>query len=48
MKKLGKHRMGVSCLYIKRLGDVDLDVLETLIRRSVETVRKGEDKRATH
>ena len=46
MKKLGKHKMSVACLYIKRLADVDLDVLETLIRRSVETVRKGVDKRA--
>jgi hypothetical protein len=46
MKKLGKHKMGVACLYIKRLADVDLDVLETLIRRSVASVAKRVTKRA--
>jgi hypothetical protein len=36
MKKLGKYKTGKSCLYIKRLDDVDLDVLEELIRRSMQ------------
>ncbi len=40
MKKLGKHRTGKSCLYIKRLEDVDMDVLEELVRRSVAQVAK--------
>ncbi len=35
MAKLGKHRAGKSCLYIKRLADVDTDVLRALIERSV-------------
>lgn len=35
MAKLGKHSTGVSCLYIKKLADVDLDVLEELARRSL-------------
>lgn len=39
MARLGKHKTGKSCLYIKRLEDVDLQVLEELIRRSVEHVR---------
>jgi hypothetical protein len=30
LAKLGKHKMGKSCLYIKRLSDVDLGVLEQL------------------
>lgn len=30
--RLGKHRVGKSCLYINRLADVDLAVLEELIR----------------
>ena len=34
--KLGKHSTGKSCLYIKRLDDVDLDVLRELVRRSVD------------
>lgn len=28
---LGKHTTGKSCLYIKRLSDIDLDVLEQLL-----------------
>jgi hypothetical protein len=30
--RLGKHSMGKSCLYIKKLADVDLDVLAELIK----------------
>lgn len=37
---LGKFKTGVSCLYIKKLSDVDLDVLEKLVRLSVEHMRK--------
>lgn len=40
LKKLGKHKKSVSCLYISRLEDVDLEVLEQLIRRSVAAVKK--------
>lgn len=35
MEKLGKHKNGKSCLYIKRLSDVDADVLEELCRQSL-------------
>lgn len=35
MGKLGKHKIGKSCLYLKTLADVDLDVLRQLIQRSV-------------
>lgn len=34
MKELGPHKTGKSCLYIKRLADVDMDVLTDLITRS--------------
>ena len=40
MKKLGKYRTGKSCLYIKRLADVDEDVLEQLIDASVRQMRE--------
>jgi hypothetical protein len=40
MAKLGKYRTGKSCLYIKRLADVNEDILERLIDGSVETMRK--------
>jgi len=31
LKKLGKHKTGVGCLYINKLDDVDIKVLEKLI-----------------
>jgi hypothetical protein len=34
LSRLGKHSVGKSCLYIKRLDDVDRDVLRDLIDRS--------------
>ena len=40
MKKLGKHKHGSSCLYIKRLADIDEAVLEKLIVESVKLMRK--------
>jgi hypothetical protein len=36
MEKLGKHKTGKSCLYIKRLSDIDKDVLNELIEESVK------------
>ena len=41
MKKLGKYKTGKSCLYIKRLADVDEKVLERLIAGSVKYMRKN-------
>ncbi len=38
--RLGPHKTGKGCLYIKRLNDVDLEALRELIDRSVR-VRKG-------
>ncbi|MEL7185376.1 MAG: DUF1801 domain-containing protein [Pseudomonadota bacterium] len=40
MKKLGKYKTGRSCLYIKRLSDVDEKVLERLITKSIKHMRK--------
>ena len=45
MKKLGKYRTGKSCLYIKRLDDVDNKVLEKLIDVSVKHMRNKYDTR---
>ncbi|HEX9220715.1 MAG TPA: DUF1801 domain-containing protein [Gemmatimonadaceae bacterium] len=36
LANLGKHKAGKGCLYIKKLDDVDLSVLEELVSRSVE------------
>jgi len=35
LSKLGKHRIGKSCLYFKRLADLDYSVLEQLVTNSV-------------
>ena len=40
MEKLGKHTTGKSCLYIKKLSDVDLRVLESLIVKGVRAMEK--------
>lgn len=40
LAKLGRHKMGKSCLYIRRLSEVDLKVLEQLIADSVVEVRR--------
>jgi hypothetical protein len=38
--RLGKHRMGKSCLYFKRLADLDQTVLEQLVANSVLEVTR--------
>lgn len=39
---LGPHRRGLSCLYLRRLDDVDHAVLRRLIERSIELARPGQ------
>ena len=39
MKKLGKYSTGKSCLYVKRLSDVDMDVLKELITESLKVMK---------
>jgi hypothetical protein len=43
LERLGPHRTGRSCLYLKRLADVDLDVLRELVTRSV-TIHRGQSE----
>lgn len=40
LSRLGKHKTSVSCLYINRLSDVDLKVLEAMVRRSWQVARE--------
>lgn len=40
MEKLGKHKAGKGCIYIKRLQDVNVKVLTGLIERSVADIKK--------
>jgi len=39
LTKLGKHKKSVSCLYIKRLEEIDELVLEEIIKKSVEKLK---------
>lgn len=39
LRKLGTYSTGKSCLYLKRLDDVDLDVLAELVQASVDHLR---------
>lgn len=39
LKQLGRHKTGKSCIYIKNLSDINLDILKMLIQRSVENVK---------
>jgi hypothetical protein len=40
LARLGRHKMGKSCLYFKRLADLDAKVLEALIAGSVAEARR--------
>src|SRR3972149_6699781 len=40
LSRLGKHKMGKSCLYFKRLADLDNSVLEQLIANSVAEAKR--------
>jgi hypothetical protein len=37
---LGKHRVGRGCLYVKRLEQIDLGVLETLVRNAMVSAQE--------
>ncbi len=39
--KLGKHKATKGCLYVKRLADIDLKVLRSMIKRSIAATRKA-------
>ena len=40
MSRLGKYKTGKSCLYVKRLADIDLAVLEQLVSASVKHTKQ--------
>ena len=35
LKRLGKHKTSVSCLYINKLSDINLPVLEEIIQKAL-------------
>lgn len=40
MKKLGKYKTSISCLYVKTLNDIDIKVLKKLVAESVRYMKK--------
>ena len=42
LAKLGPHSLGKGCLYVKRLSDIDLKVLEALVKRANSSKNFGE------
>jgi len=40
LSRLGKHKLGKSCLYINKLADIDLDVLEEIVLDGVAYMRE--------
>ena len=40
LARLGRHRTGKACLYIRKLADIDLAVLEELVALSVAEVKR--------
>ena len=46
LQKLGKHKKGKVCVYIKRIDDIDVNVLETIISNSVKDVKSRYPEKA--
>ena len=40
LKALGPHKTGKSCLYLKRLNDIDIDILKSIIEDSVRYMQQ--------
>ncbi len=40
LQKIGKHKASGGCLHIKKLSDVNLEVLENLIRQNLEYLKR--------
>lgn len=46
LERLGKHKVGKSCLYIKRLDDVDTSALRELVRQSLADMNERYPEKA--
>lgn len=46
LERLGKHTVGKSCLYIKRLDDVDISALRELVRQSLDDMKERYPEKA--
>jgi hypothetical protein len=40
LARLGRHKMGKACLYVRKLADIDVSILEKLVAGSVAAIRR--------
>jgi ethanolamine utilization protein EutQ (cupin superfamily) len=40
LAKLGKHKTGKACIYVKKLSDVDTEILKSMAQESVNYLQK--------
>lgn len=40
LEKMGKHKTGASCVYVNKLADIDLNVLEEIIRECLDAMNR--------
>lgn len=40
LSKFGKHKAGKGCIYIKKIADIDIEILKKMISYSVENLNK--------
>ncbi|MCK6561010.1 DUF1801 domain-containing protein [candidate division KSB1 bacterium] len=40
LARLGKHRMGKACLYFRRLSEIDISILEKLVKNSLAEIKR--------
>ena len=43
MAQLGKYKLGKCCLYVKKLDDIDMNILEKLIKHSATTLTQSKE-----
>lgn len=41
LRRLGKHKIGKSCLYVNKLADIDMDVLEEIVHHGIDYLQKN-------
>ena len=41
--KLGKTKQGASCIYVNKLADIDMDVLEEILKKECEFINNKKD-----
>lgn len=47
LKKIGKHKTSMGCLYVNRLSDLHIPTLKTLIKKTVKEMQKRYDTKRT-